>query len=308
MKVFITVNSDKTLRITDGEGAFLTVYTSKKTAQILSVSVPEEGNRRAIGKELLLASEKILSLKGIEKIYADFSDGIEGAKELFQSAGYQEESAADILSLPMGILIYSPNVKSSLQRDSRYTNYATLTDLSITQMEDAFKLISDIGLSVSCYDAAHYNREISTVVFDKKQKPVSVILCTDSGRDLHVNFLASRAGIDPTFNLMAMLGMVEALVREGGEDRYDNLTMAVYNEGVVDLLERILVDENGMKTIGRALTMSKSIKDGYADASGYEYQKARDDYQEFNWKREIRNIPYQKNIILKSRWSRGKDS
>ena len=308
MKIFITVNSDKTLRITDGEGAYLTFYTSGKKAQILSLSVPEDRRERSIEKELLAASEKILSHKGIEKIYADFSDGLKGARELFESAGYEEESAVDILSLPVGILIYSPNVKTSLERENLYSNYATLSKLSIPEIEESFGLLSDLGLSVSCYDAAHYNTDISTVVFDRKHNPVSVILCTDNGRDLHVNFLASKAGTDPTFNLMAMLGMVDALVKQGGEDAYENLTMAVYNQGVVDILERILVEEKGIKTVGKALTMSKSIKKGYADASGYEYEKARDDYQEFNWKREIRNIPYQKNIILKSRWSRGKDS
>ncbi len=308
MQIFITVNGDKTLRITDGEGAFLTFFVSKETAQILSVVVPESRRRQGAGKALLLASEKILAHKGVETIWADLSEEVEGAFELFESCGFKKQSEADILAVPIGMVMYSANVKNCLEMEKRYSNYAALSDLTIPQLDEVFGLLEEAGLNVSCYEMAHYNRDISTVVYDKGKRPVAALLCSEIGRDIHVNFLVSKAGVDPTYILMAMFGTAVALQKARAEYRYNRVTMAAYNAGVIDLLDRSLGVEVSFTVIGKGISMSKSIKDGYADASDFEYQKDKDDYQEDLWRREVKDFPYQKNIIFKSRWSRVKDS
>ena len=83
--------------------------------------------------------------------------------------------------------------------------------------------------------------------------------------------------------------------------------MAAYSENIIDIIERLLVDENGLKVIGRGISMMKVLTRKSLGEEDYDFQQAPDDFQEFMWMREIRNIPFQQNVIMKSVWQRTKD-
>ncbi|MBE5827391.1 MAG: GNAT family N-acetyltransferase [Butyrivibrio sp.] len=308
MQVFITVNSDRILRITDKEGAFLTFEISKDEARILSVLVPESRRRKGIGKTLLAASEKLLLTKGINKIYADFTDHAEGVKELLADVGYTMEMSTDILAVPMGVALYSPKVKKALATGQRAVTCLSLSDLTVTRMRKVFDFLADVGADVTGYDMAHCNNRISTAVFDSEGKPISVVLCTDMERDLNVDFLISRYSKDPSYILFAMLGMIEAAKMEGGEERYNRLTMTAYNSNVIALLKSTLSDESNIETISRCMCFSKDISTGDVEMPDIEYKKDEDDYQESVWEREVFDIPFQKNVLWKSKWQRDRDN
>ncbi|MCR5156408.1 MAG: GNAT family N-acetyltransferase [Butyrivibrio sp.] len=308
MQVFITVNSDRILRITDKEGAFLTFEISKDEARILSVLVSENRRRKGIGKTLLAASEKLLLTKGINKIYADFTDHAKGVKELLADAGYTMEMSTDILAVPMGVALYSPKVKKALATGQRAETCFSLSDLTVTRMRKVFDFLADVGADVTGYDMAHCNSRISTVVFDSKEKPVSVVLCTDMERDLNVDFLISRKMEDPAYILLAMLGMVETIRNVGGERRYNRLTMAAYNSKVIALLKNTLSDESNIEVISECISVSKDISKSSGAVPDVKYDKDEDDYQESAWEREVFDIPFQKNVLWKSKWQRNKDN
>ncbi len=304
MKIFITVISDKIIRITDGKGAFLTAGYYGKLGCILSIIVPEERRRNGIGRNLLLAMEKILLHKGVKRINVDFADVIDGAKELFRRAGYGSFLVADLLSVPVGVVMYSPNIKKTIDRGFGDSRCVPLALLSIQEIEKVFEMLEEVGFVASAYDMAHYNGKISTVVYDSKNKPVSVLLCSDNGRDLHVNLLVSTAQDNPSYVLMSMVGMVEALKRCGGENSYNRITAAAYNDKVDDLIIHLLSDTATLKVEGKCISMSKKLTGSNDDYKDYEYQEMKDDYQEKIWEREVAKVPFQKNLSIKARWQR----
>ncbi len=308
MQVIVTVNSDRILRITDKEGAFLTFELSRDMARILSIVVPEDARRKGIGKKLLLASERILVLRGIRKVYADFSCEAKGAKELFESAGFVTEISTQILAIPMGVVLYSPKVKKALWADRGLASYTQLYNLTVTRMREVFDLLGDVGADVTGYDMAHCNSRVSTVVFDSNGKPAAVVLCTDMERDLNVDFLISKKMEDPAYILLAMLGMVEAIREIGGERRYGRLTMAAYNSKVIALLKNTLSDDSNIEVISECISVSKDISKSSGAVPDVKYDKDEDDYQESAWEREAFDIPFQKNVLWKSKWQRNRDS
>ena len=305
--VYVNAGSDKTLKLSDADGAHIALLTSKKRATICNISVPENRRRQGVAKKLLLAAERILLLKEIDEIYVDFFDGQEGLTELFQSAGYVPGPSVDILAIPMGVVLYSGSTRASLGLKNENLNYHSLSDLTIAQIDVLLDFLNKSGIRVSCYDIAHYNGEVSTVVYDKEGAPVSAILCSEQERDLHVNLLFSKAGVSPTYNLVAMYGMVKALGQTGGEYRYNRLTMTAYNSVISSLINKVFPDDNGLKTIGKCICMSKKLKKDGQQKGEFSYLKTEEDNPESEWKREIRYIPYQKNIVLKAAWHRDKD-
>ena len=94
MQLFVTVSSKDILMITDGEGASLTLRLKKDVAQVLFISVPEDNRRRGRAREMLRASERLLALKGIKRIYADFVEGAGGVVEVGDGAGAGDSAGA----------------------------------------------------------------------------------------------------------------------------------------------------------------------------------------------------------------------
>ena len=306
MQIFIKVFNDRILRITDGEGASLTFKLMKGQAQILSVFVPEERRKQGIGRSLLISAEKLLWEKDIKIVYADYVEGIEGLSPLFESNDYILLSDVDIIAIPMGMALYSPNVKRAFDKPRGKTTYLPLEQLNMVNKQELLAFLDYVGISVSCYDLAHYSSKISGVVFDKDSSPVSAILCRDCGRTLYIGALASNSADDLAVIYATIMGMMDAVKEAGGDNRYRRITLAAYNAGMVELIKRILGDDISIEVIGKSVTMSKRLIASRLSGENYEYVTDIDEILQSAWEREASVMPVQKSIINKAAWFRNK--
>ena len=290
MQFFVTVSSKSILRITDGEGASLTFRLRKDEAQVLFISVPSDKRRTGRGKALLLAAEKLLGLRGIKRVYADFVDSVEagdgagaeigggagvragaeagggaGVRGLLEGAGYEAAGEVDIVAIATGMVLYDPNVKRALEAATHGAYFIALSDLNVSQMRSAIRFLSSIKADISCYDMAHFNNRISGAVCSRDGEPIVMILCSDNGDDLHVDALISKAGSDSSAVLVAILGMLNAMRESGAEFAYKRVTMVGYNSKLTKLIRRTLSSETELAVIGKAVSMCKDIEKGASD-------------------------------------------
>ena len=336
MQLFVTVSSKDILMITDGEGASLTFRLKKDVAQVLFISVPEDNRRRGRAREMLRASERLLALKGIKRIYADFVEGAGGAmagggvevgvgagvgggvvgvgdargvkgfvgvRPMLSGAGFMAGDEVDIYALPTAMVLYDPNVKRALETDAHGRYFVSLADLSVSQMSSVMRFLESIKADISCYDIAHLEDRISGVVCDGGGEPIAMILCSDNGDDLHVDALISKAVSDSGSGLIAILGMISALKSAGAEFAYRRITMAGYNKKLTALIGRTLSSGAELEVIGKCVSMWKDIGD--VEGEKVEFKAARDDFMKNAWERELIRFPLQKNITWKGPWYRG---
>ena len=303
MQVIITVNSDNIIRITDGKGAFACFGIRGTSAQLLSVYVPEGERKKGVGSALLQAGEKLLSLRKVTLLYADFPEDMEGLSELFSKAGFIKDTEADIFSVSVGTIVYSPKVKKVLYSGKYDSLYIPISDFDLGMLDNALKFIEKNAAPVSCYGFTHFNRQLSGVVLDDKNEIVAAVLCSDIGRSLNIDALIGKPSKNPEYLYAALVGMADALKSNFDESNYIRVTMAAYNNSLLQVLEKSLSDEPGIEVIGKAVTMSKKISNKSA-RSDVEYLAERDDFMENAWERELGRYPLAKNIVWKAQWMR----
>ena len=306
MQIFVNVFNDRILRISDGAGAVLTFKLMKGQAQILTIFVPEDNRKQGIGRSLLSAAQKLLLERGIKFLYADFLEGIEGLVPLFESFDYILLSEVDILAIPMRMIIYAPNIKRAFDMPRGKTTFLPLEQLRMVDKQELLAFLDYLGTPVSCYDLAHYNSNISGVVFDKAGSPVSAILCRDFGRTLYIGLLASKNPDDPAVLFATLMGLMDAVKEAGGDDRYQRLIFASYNAKIVELIKHTLGDETEFEVIDKSATMFKRLIAARVSKENFEYVMDIDEALQDVWEREVSVMPVQKSIINKAGWSRNK--
>jgi len=302
MKIFLTLKDNNLLRISDGDGAFLTIRIHKPSAQILSIVVPWHNRNKGIGKSLVFAAQRILLQMGVGELDVFFTDEIMYLKQLFASAGFEGISKADIVAAPIGMVLYSPNVKLSVEKISGNTGFVPMKVFSIDQLNSTVRFLTESATGITNYDYAHYNQLCSGTVFGRDLSANAVILCSKAGRDIHVDLALSRNADDPRHVLSVMLGMIDGVIRQGAESSFDRLTLVAYNQKVLALIRKVLPDNLELETIGESYFMKKKlIKKDIADYE-FEFEQDNEELLESYWEREVYSVPVQKNITWKGPW------
>ena len=303
MKIFLTLKDDTLLRISDGDGAFLTIRIHKPSAQILSIVVPWHNRNKGIGKSLVFAAQRILLQMGVKELDAYFTDEIMHLKELFLSTGFEEISQTDIVAAPMGMVLYSPNVKFAIAKSASNTGFVPMRKFSIDQLNSTVSFLNESGADITNYDFAHYNSFCSGTVFGRDLSANAVILCSQADRDIHVDLALSRNSDDPSHVLSVMLGMIDGVIRQGAESSFDRLTLVTYNQKVLALIRKVLPDNLELDTIGESLFMKRTlVKKDIADLE-FEFEQDNEELLESYWEREVYSVPVQKNITWKGPWT-----
>ena len=302
MQLIKTVDSENMLRLEEDGGAALTVKKTEVAGRILSLIVPKDDRREGIGSELIKAAEHMLYSEGIKKIDADFPDTIGGMKEFFEQAGYDVKKSAPIISVSMKSLLGSLTVRRAMANELDDAVFVPLADLMVDQLDSLLEQLSNFKIDLSNSDIARFMQECSGVVYDNKNIPQAFILCSEASDGILVDLLAAVGGSNPKFIIVAMQGMLNGIVAQGGSKTFDTLSMLASNKNVNELLVRVLKKGVEPQHVGDALYASKTISDPYDNTEDIEDDLDED--LEDEWRREIKKVPFQANINWKMPWHR----
>ena len=302
MQFYLTVDNDNILRIEEEEGAQATAYMRGDKAELISISVPEESRRGGIGGELLDTMQKAAANRGVIQMEVDFEDTLTDLSGLLENRGFTLDNGAPIISINLKKLLDSKRVQKVLESDMSGFRFVSLWELQITQQESINYIFSTPKIPLVLAELSRYQQDMSGVVYDKKGKVVSIILCSERSYDIHVDFLDTAAGSHAAYSLAALYGMINEVIEQGGADRYDSLTFYATQESIRNSIDR-LVGDDGFEEIAKIIFASKDISgmaehvDMIEDLSGEETE---------SWHDEVAEVPYQDNISFKSIWWRNK--
>ena len=298
MHVFRTVAKDDQVRIEEESGAAVTLYFRHDTAVILSIYVPKADRDDGIGSALLSAAESEACKRGVTRIEADFSSEIEGMPEFFEAMDYEVRENGPVCAIDTKELLASESAKKLLKKNLIGTNFTSLEEFGMSQWDDLLEYISKFSLRIGVSDMAAFSKLLSGVTYDKKGELQTMILCSEWGEDVHVEFLVSAKKAGNAYVMAALRGMLMEIYASGGGTRYPRITAYCAHENVSRLMERALSKKPD--EIGLAMYAVKELKEAHVTDIADEPDDDMDD----EWRREIARVPLQANIEWKAGWYR----
>lgn len=304
MSFIITTHKDRLLRISDGEGAHITLGIQGQEASLLQIIVPREKRRQGIATGLLSAAEYVLRARLVTGISVDYLESLEGISGFLNARGFEIVKSSSVLSVDEKLVLDNPAVDRLMNQKVQNARTVMLKGFNIPMWRKLWEFLEDSGVELTSLDMAHMHQELSLAVFDKKGMIRSVILGSVNGSTALAQLLLTGPGEDnQIYTLAAIQNMVYALRGSDGGLMYDRLLVATYSTGVRTVLERMVKAGMEPEHADECLYAFKSIN---TDASGLEndVMTFKEDGSELDWIRELSDIPMQRNISWKAPWYR----
>ncbi len=304
MQLFLTVDNEDILRIEEDGGAAITISYSDGVGQILSILVPKDDRREGVGSTLLSCAESMLLKKGVKKLEADFMDSIPELGDFFESAGYEVLKGAPVKAVDMRALLASLTVKRAINNDIDDSKFVPLSELFVMQWDELLELLNKFNIKLGNSDMARFSQELSGVVYDNEDQPQAFVLCSKNDEGVHVELLAGVSNGRAKYVISALLGMIKAIVDDGGFKTYPKLSMIAANENINVLISRVLKKGKEAEEKGHLIYAFKDLKEDNLLSYDYDLEKSEDEDMEEEWRREVKKIPLQSNICWKMPWYR----
>lgn len=304
MSFIITTHKDSLLRISDGEGAHITLGIQGQEASLLQIIVPREKRRQGIATGLLSAAEYVLRARLVTGISVDYLESIEGISGFLNARGFEITQSASVLSVDEKLVLDNPAVDRLMSRKVQDAKAVMLKDFNIPMWRRLREFLEDSGVELTCLDMAHMHQELSSAIFDKKGVIRSVVLGSVNGSTALAQILLTGPGEDnQIYTLAAIQNMARALRDFDGLFIYERLLIATYSNGVRSVLEHMAKAGKEPIHADECLYAFRNIK---GDASGFEEKivTVKEDGSEMDWIRELSDISLQRNISWKAPWYR----
>ena len=306
MDLFKTYDKDGYLRLEEDAGAALTLHLHKKCAYLISLIVPERDRRKGVGSALLSAAGAILQERGIERIEADFTKSLPGFLEFMKKNGFETEDHAPVYSMDIGDLLSSPVVEKAMKKTVKDATFTFLSKFSAEQWSAIFSAVKGLGIYPTNPDFKSFDKEISGVTFDNDGEIKAFELCSRVEDGLHIDILSGDVKKNPLFIMEALKGIVTGLKEAGSDKSLKTLSLIVTNEGVKGLISTFEKGGLKLKETDMCVFARRPVVKGKNKSSALKVVECIDENVENSWRREIENIPFQKNISWKLPFSRGK--
>ena len=302
MKAIITSDDNRILRISDGEGAYITLRMDGSNADLLSITVPEEKRRQGIGTGLLSAAESVLTERRVPQITVDYLEGIEGLNEFLTEKGFDVKKGSAILALDIETIRKNSAAEKLLKQKIPDVKTRRFEELNLTKWEEMTDYLDEMEVEITGYDLAHLDSVISSVIYDSTGRIQSVLLGSVKDEDVYVELLLSRPGTNSRLcTLAALRNMLRSVMEPEGENSYKRIIFASCNPGVISLIEGMQRDKAEPDLIGRCLFASKGVD---INLDEDEIITETEEGAEFGWIRELNRIPMQRIIRWKAPWYR----
>ena len=300
MHLFKTVDSNDHVRIEENNGAAVTLNLRGDTARVLSIIVPKADRDDGIGSALLSAAESEAYKRGAVRIEADYSAWIEGMSDFFDAMEYKVRENGPVCAIDTKTLLASDSVKKILKKDLPGARFSSLEELGMSEWDDLLGHMPDFSLRLKSADMGAFSKRMSGVVYDKNGALQSMILCSERGEDVHIDFLVSARKESSAYVMAALQGMLIEIYASGGGASYPRITAFCAHENVSRLMERALSKKPD--EIGKAMYAVKELNED--NAADIEIEEDLDEDMDGAWRREISKVPLQGNIEWKAGWYR----
>ena len=305
LELYKTVDNDSFLRIDNFKEAAITIYKFHNSGHILSLTVPEEDREGGIGRALLESAEQELMDCGIRWMEADFSDSLDMFPLFLKHMGYKVRPGVPMYSVSIEELLSGKETEKAMAAKTPGMDFVPLSELSFDQWKELIYKLRRYQVNIGNQDIARMEQDLSGAVYDKDNRPMAVIFCSEAGNILNVEFLFGFGDQTQRYILAAIQGMLKVLCEQGEQIPYERLCVVAVGPNTKTLLEKGLGQDGKLDTIGNTIYARKRI---HASESAEPTANPRpDETLEEEWRREIRKIPLQSNISYKLPWGRGRD-
>lgn len=296
MQFYLTGDSEGILRIEEEAGAQVTAALSKKEAHIVSISVPQKERHSGMGKRLLSVLSQEAYKRNITSITADFSERLSDVCGLFEACGFSVEEGAPIVSVDMRKLLSSQYANLHLREDPDGFKFISLWKMQtqMDMMQD--DILFETGLPLTKKTLTQFQPDLSGFVYDKKEKKAAVVLCSDYGDSVHVDYLKAEDDKDDAGYNAAVRAVIQEITERDGTDRYNSLTYYAIDEDRGSLMRNADYD-----IFDITLHAKKPVK-APVDTVELIVECSNEDRDE--WIEELISVPYAFNICLKNIWCR----
>ena len=304
MSFIITAHKESLLRISDGEGSYITLRIEGTEAYILQIAVPPAKRRQGIATGLLSAAEYVLGTGPVTRLCVDYLESIDGMSGFLKARGFEISEGSSVLSVDGKLILNNATFDRLMSRKVQDAKTVRLREFSIPLWLRLREFLEDAGVELTCLDMAHMHQELSSAVFDKTGMIRSVMLGSASGSTAHAQLLLTCPGEDnQIYTLAAIQNMMLALRDSDGGFIYDRLLLTTYSHGVRSGLAHIA--QKGMKPAhaDECLYAAKNINSD-AQRTDIEVVTMEEEGSESDWIRELSGIPMQRNISWKAVWYR----
>lgn len=303
MQIYKSVENEEYLRLEEECEASITVRKEGRSANILSIQVPKGDRREGVGEALLKSCCSLLYDDGIRRVEADFLDEISGMTEFFNEMGFETEDGVPVMSVDVSAILSNKKVKKTLQAGFGDASFEPLSELFVVQWDDFVTTLAEQNIKISNSEMARFSQELSGVVYDKENEIKAFIFCTEDGKNVHVDLVASVDANSAVYAMTAFQGMLKVIVESGGASKYKTITYLMVNEKINQIFDVILNGDVKPETVGKTIHAFKKLSDT-DQFDEYDIEEDLDEDMEDEWQREIRKIPKQSNVSWKTVWHR----
>ncbi len=273
----------------DNNGDKLIMKLYEKNARILKTD---------INKELVLAAEQIAFQAGKTMLCCDFPSDEESTEKVLSECGFTMSQGKDIISVKASELFYSKGVQKSMQVDFPKLEFYPFRDLLLYQVEQLQHYLSKNHVILSQREITEFDNDLSGVVYNESLMPQAVILVSEYGKEIMIEFLFGIVKDKPLNVMAALQGFATEFMNHRFLEIYDTIAMLKVKETIVPLLKRLLDKEYDLKKEGYTLEAKKALS---ADSVSSDVSITEDNTAaNISVMKEI--VHYQHNINWKLQW------
>lgn len=302
MEIYLTTENDKFVRLCDGEGASAAFRINGTEAELLSLTVPEEHRRQGVASAMMKTAEKVLAERQVGFISVVYLDTIEGLEGLFLRCGYEICEGCQIIALKTDIIDKSPVIWKMVKDRGQDLNAVSLQKFTIAQWQQLLAFLSGEGLRLTCYDLAHLDQLLSTVVFDRAGKIRSLLLSSIVEKTVYIELLYSgkEAG-DLRYLKAAFQNFYDHYLFYEEKTLFKQVVFVSCTPGVNSILEQICGKDHQPSPVGVYKTAGRWIPPLKA-RNKESVPVMEEDGAQYEWIHIASQNPVQRNIRWKASW------
>ncbi|MCR5452139.1 MAG: GNAT family N-acetyltransferase [Lachnospiraceae bacterium] len=299
----VTYDKDSLVRLEDEVGSAVTIQYENEIGHIISINVPREEREKGRGEALLDATEQLAYNYGLKILESDYIVEHSALNALFKKRNFELDEGVPVLAVNLENLLKSKAVKKTLRNQLPDLEFITLEEMFMSQYDVMIEILRRFDIRLDSVDMNNLVQNISGVVFDRDKKLKSLVLCSESGFDLHVDILFGVMKNGPQYVLAALQGMLLNLVRNGGAENYTNLSMIAANKFTETLLVRVLDKDYEIEKRGSSMHARKEL----TGENGLEISSDAFGDKQYDWHDELEEYPLQGNAGWKIAWQRERE-
>lgn len=205
-------------------------------AELLSLYVTPDFRRRGAAQSLLDTFEELADDTGLEGIMAVWMQETGGMAEFLEKNGFLLLEGSPAYAFRAGDALKSENLKKYLSR-SFVGSCVTVKELPPTRQRALEMFVRQGGFEVYGSILTQCTAELSFVMLDQAEMPTACMLCTDTGEQITVDVLLSRA--ESQVAILKLFGkLYEKMMKEGREDT--KICCLAINPQIPPMLELLL--------------------------------------------------------------------